>query len=170
MRTALRDLVRQRYTFRCGYCGITEQETGARLTIDHYHPIAHGGTDDFDNLVYACHACNEFKGDWWHPGTTQRILHPLQDDLAQHYVEQENGTLHPLTAEGIFHIDQLQLNRPPLVAHRVQRRREEQLAQREADVVARFQGMEEQVRHLLHRVSSLSQEVKRLKQRGKRNR
>jgi 5-methylcytosine-specific restriction endonuclease McrA len=59
-----RDRIRERYGFRCGYCGVHEDEVGALLTLDHFHPRARGGSDTEDNLVYCCHACNEYKGDW----------------------------------------------------------------------------------------------------------
>lgn len=62
MRPALVQAVRQQFGFRCGYCDVTEVEAGATLTVDHYHPRKRGGVDDFDNLVYCCHACNEHKG------------------------------------------------------------------------------------------------------------
>ncbi|WP_436621099.1 HNH endonuclease [Sorangium sp. So ce136] len=37
---------------------------GGELEIDHFHPLAAGGSDDVENLVYACTACNRFKGDY----------------------------------------------------------------------------------------------------------
>jgi len=60
--------VRERFGFRCGYCGVHESQEGAELTIDHYQPRSRGGTDEPDNLVYCCHACNSHKGDYWQPG------------------------------------------------------------------------------------------------------
>ena len=35
----LRRTVRTLYAFACGYCGVTETEVGAYLTIDHYQPL-----------------------------------------------------------------------------------------------------------------------------------
>ena len=35
----------------------------ARLEIEHIIPVAHGGTDQEDNLWLACPICNRFKGD-----------------------------------------------------------------------------------------------------------
>ena len=54
--------VRQHYGQRCGYCGITETDAGGELTIDHYRPVAAGGNDSDDNLVYACFRCNQYCG------------------------------------------------------------------------------------------------------------
>ena len=47
--------VRLRANFACEYCGVTETDTGGLLTVDHYQPRAHGGSDDLGNLVYCCH-------------------------------------------------------------------------------------------------------------------
>lgn len=46
--------VRQRYEGRCGYCGVSEGETGGELTVDHFRPLCAGGDDTDDNLVYCC--------------------------------------------------------------------------------------------------------------------
>jgi hypothetical protein len=43
----------------CFYCG----ERGAPLHIDHVLATSRGGTDQMDNLVVACAACNVSKGD-----------------------------------------------------------------------------------------------------------
>jgi hypothetical protein len=53
--------VRQAYDHRCGYYGVDENSAGCEFTVDHYQPRAASGTDDFDNLVYACHRCNQYK-------------------------------------------------------------------------------------------------------------
>lgn len=41
----------------CVYCGATD-----RLTLDHVIPVSRCGSDDMDNLVCACLACNISKG------------------------------------------------------------------------------------------------------------
>jgi len=43
---------------RCQYCGTT----AAPLTVDHIIPRSRGGKDSWDNLVAACIACNNRKG------------------------------------------------------------------------------------------------------------
>ena len=121
-------LVRSRFVMRCGYCGVSEQDTGATLTFDHYKPRIAGGDDDLDNLVYACHACNEYKGDYWQDGPV-RLLHPLLDDLSKHVQEEPNGTLMALDPSGTVYISQLQLNRPPLIAHRLERKNSQMAAE-----------------------------------------
>jgi len=62
MATTPRDRARERFSSRCGYCGVSEVEVGATLTIDHHRPRSRGGSEDDENLVYACPRCNEHKG------------------------------------------------------------------------------------------------------------
>ena len=118
IRSAAKRLVRSIYVMRCGYCLLAEVEMGAELTFDHFQPQSAGGSDDVDNLVYACHACNEFKGEYWGDTEKTRLLHPLRDDLKLHVQEQADGTLVGISAAGDRYIQQLQLNRLPLVLHR----------------------------------------------------
>jgi len=92
MRADLRAQVRERFDFRCGYCGVSDTQVGAPLTIDHFQPRSRGGLDDIDNLVYCCHACNEHKADYWQPNAVERILHPLRDDLGLPVREQPDAT------------------------------------------------------------------------------
>jgi hypothetical protein len=136
MRIADRRRVREEYQRRCGYCGILEDEAGAELTIDHFQPQSQGGTDDLENLVYCCHACNEFKGDYWEPDSEERILHPRLDSLSEHLREYPDGTVMGLTPTGVFHVQKMRLNRPQLIARRLARQREidrdERLARLEA--------------------------------------
>ena len=75
-----------------------------------------------DNLVYCCHACNEFKGDYWQPDSARRILHPLRDAPSEHFVLTSEDVLHPLTETGAFHIQRLRLNRRELILHRREQR------------------------------------------------
>ena len=123
----LSEAVRERFQRACGYCGVTEITVGGELTLDHYRPRAAGGSDDQDNLVYACVRCNQYKGNFWSDSADlaygRRVLHPGVDDISEHVVTDENaGYLHGLTATGVFHIALLRLNRPQLVAHRLAHR------------------------------------------------
>jgi 5-methylcytosine-specific restriction endonuclease McrA len=49
-------LIRDRYT--CVYCGSRCRP----ITMDHVIPRSRGGTNDFDNCVACCRACNQKKG------------------------------------------------------------------------------------------------------------
>lgn len=46
---------------RCVYCGTSLSLHHA--TLDHVHPLAHGGTHAPGNVVTACGPCNRLKGD-----------------------------------------------------------------------------------------------------------
>lgn len=59
----LRFQVLQRDGFRCQYCGAgASDDPPARLEVDHRLPVALGGTNDVENLVTSCAACNRGKG------------------------------------------------------------------------------------------------------------
>src|SRR5262245_37564990 len=100
MRASERESLRRLYQFQCAYCGVRESDVGSELTVDHFHPLSRGGLDEADNRVYSCHACNEFKSDYWDPGSLRRLLHPLRDSIATHIAEESDGTLRPLTETG----------------------------------------------------------------------
>lgn len=47
--------------FQCLYCG--RGSPAVALQVDHFKPVAVGGTDDPSNLVTACEDCNQGKSD-----------------------------------------------------------------------------------------------------------
>lgn len=114
--------VRQRAALACEYCGVTENDTAGELTIDHYHPQSLGGADTVDNLLYCCQRCNQYKSDYW-PATADdlSLWNPRQEPSANHMLILADGTIYPLTPIGTFTIRRLRLNRPPLIAYRLQR-------------------------------------------------
>ena len=155
MRQDERESLRQRFHFRCGYCGVREQDVGAELTNDHFQPRSRGGSDEPENWVYCCHCCNEFKGDFWQPDSIQRILHPLRDDVTANIVQEENGMLRALTETGDFHITRLHLNRPQLVAYRIELRLLEIARERQNGLIAKLQELEAHVQTLTARLAAL---------------
>lgn len=52
-------LARDKHT--CQYC--LSEDSPARLTLDHIIPRSRGGANAWENLVAACFACNNVKGD-----------------------------------------------------------------------------------------------------------
>lgn len=144
----LHEQVRQAFAFRCGYCGVNEAEAGCEFTVDHYQPRAAGGNDDLGNLIYACHRCNQYKGEFW-PSTEQLaaglvVLNPQRHDPAQHLRENElTGELEALTEAGAFHLRLLHLNRPQLIARRLERRATE-LLRRRSELLEVKTGQQEQ--------------------------
>jgi HNH endonuclease len=123
--TELVEQVRRRASFACEYCGVTETDSGGALTVDHYHPKVHGGSDDLANLLYCCYRCNLYKAGYWPKQPTDPVLwNPRQDPAATHFFPGPDGVLQPLTPTGTFTLGRLHLNRPPLVAHRLRRRQD----------------------------------------------
>ena len=94
------------------------------MTIDHFHPQTKDGTDTLENLLYCCYRCNQYKADYWpiQPGEPH-LWHPQHEPLDRHLLLLADGTLHPITEVGVFTLQRLRLNRPPLVALRVRKQR-----------------------------------------------
>ena len=114
----IRALVRAAYQYRCGYCHISEVEIGSELEIDHFQPTSRGGTNELDNLICVCTACNRFKGNYWPDADTLdslHLLHPGREDTNSQIMEMSDGRLFGLTPRGWFHIRWLHLNRVQLV-------------------------------------------------------
>lgn len=155
MRGEERDALRKRFQFRCGYCSVSEHDVGSELTVDHFQPLSRNGSDGPENWVYSCHACNEFKGDWWQPSVTNRILHPLRDDLYLHILEQEDGMLRAITEIGAFHIARLHLNRSQLVIYRLTKRRLQSAASLQETMLQRLSVLEAEVRALTTQLEEL---------------
>jgi len=127
---SLREQIRAQFGFRCGYCGVSEAESGGELEVDHYRPVAHDGTEDASNLVYACVTCNRFKSDYWPEAEASddlRLLQPNVDALSTYVVELSDGRLAGRTPRGWFHIQRLHLNRPAQIALRKRRAEQNEL-------------------------------------------
>ena len=62
----VRQYLLQKYQYTCVYCQKCAfqhgKSTGIRLEIDHVVPSSKGGSDRVNNLVLACHECNQKKG------------------------------------------------------------------------------------------------------------
>ncbi len=54
----IKEYLLEKFNRRCVYCGATN----VPLEIEHVIPKSRGGTDRIDNLVIACHECNQKKG------------------------------------------------------------------------------------------------------------
>lgn len=159
MTSEQRNTLRELYQFRCGYCGTSEGDVGAELTVDHFRPRSRGGTEEPSNWVYCYHACNEFKGDLWQPDSTQRILYPLQDDLTIHLAEQSDGTLMGLTETGRFHIQRLHLNRLPLVLRRREQRENARWHQIVDELAASVADLRQRMTEVEHALIELQQRL-----------
>ncbi len=107
---------------------MAEEEVGSILTVDHFRPRARGGTGDEDNLVYCCHASNEFKGEYWNEELS--LLHPRLDNPIEHVELGDDFLLTGRTRRGAHHIVRLHLNRAALVLCRRRRADEDAVSLR----------------------------------------
>jgi hypothetical protein len=162
----LRDQVRRRAHFACEYCRVSETEAGGQLTVDHFRPQSRGGSDDPGNLVYCCHRCNLHKADYWPTNPTDAVLwNPRQDADAVHLLLLRDGTLFPITATGSFTVRRLRLNRPPLVAHRLENQaqtEERRLLVRYRELVSLVERMQRELAVLLDEHRALLEEQRAL--------
>jgi 5-methylcytosine-specific restriction endonuclease McrA len=58
----VRSLVATRADRCCEYCLIHEDDTFLGCEVDHIISLKHSGTDDPNNLAFACVFCNRHKG------------------------------------------------------------------------------------------------------------
>ena len=162
----MRNQVRERAHYACEYCGVTETDSAGQLTIDHFHPQSLGGSDTLDNLIYCCNHCNQYKADYWPSDATAPTLwNPRQQLFAAHFVELACGRLFALTDVGGFSLRRLNLNRPPLIAYRLQRRQraeEQRLLTQYRDVVRLLQQARVQEVTLIEEQRILLEEQRRV--------
>lgn len=64
---------------RCAYCQTAQSNSGYPMVTDHIIPRKKGGSTEFDNLCFACHRCNEFKG------ATMVMEDPLTNEISPLY-------------------------------------------------------------------------------------
>ena len=115
--TRLRRAIILRAHQQCEYCRSPEAFSLDTFTIDHILPVAASGSDDLDNLAFACHNCNNRKQDdvtAVDPSTRNHVplFNPRQDRWSDHFHWSEDTlTIVPTTATGRATILRLQLNR-----------------------------------------------------------
>lgn len=80
------------------------------------------------------------------------MLHPKRDDLSAHLREDVDGHLVALTEAGIFYIERLRLNRPPLVALRRSR-------QQTATLTQELTAAQKEQKYLQERIVSLERSL-----------
>jgi hypothetical protein len=155
-------LVRQRASFACEFCGVTETDTGGELTVDHFHPKARGGADDISNLLYGCVRCNLYKADYWPTQPDElRLWNPRQESVESHLLMLVDGSLYPITLVGEFTLTRLRLNRPSLIAYRLRKQYQAEQAQlytRYREIVAALERLHEQQMLLLEEHRALLNE------------
>ncbi|MEA2085071.1 MAG: HNH endonuclease [Thermodesulfobacteriota bacterium] len=86
----IRQLVAERAGRRCEYCLIHEDDTFLGCEVDHIISKKHGGSNEPENLAYACLFCNRHKGTdigSIHPNTGKltRFYNPRKDRWGKHF-------------------------------------------------------------------------------------
>jgi hypothetical protein len=88
---SLADIVADRAGQRCEYCRMHQELQGAVFHVEHIVPRTLGGSDELNNLAWACPGCNLTKANRvtiTDPVTKQvvRVYHPRQDNWAEHFI------------------------------------------------------------------------------------
>lgn len=110
----------------CAHCLRHEDWGGTteHYELDHFRPQKPFDNliNDFLNLYYACHRCNQRKSNTWPREQEQRtgkyIVDLCRDDFNTHYNFLPDGTLELLTEAAKYTEKKLKLNSPELVRQR----------------------------------------------------
>jgi hypothetical protein len=106
---------------RCAYCQTTQANSGYPMVVDHILPGSKGGKTEFENLCFACHRCNEFKGSTTHledplTGEMTALFHPRQQAWSDHFRWEVTGIrLVGLTAMGRVTVIALNMNNAVII-------------------------------------------------------
>ena len=120
-----RRLVRDRADRRCEYCRFHEDDLPLwPFHLDHVIAGQHAGSDQPENLAWACQRCNLFKGtnlSAIDPDSAQvvRLFNPRKDRWGRHF-SVENSRVAGLTSTGRATVWLLQMNSAQRVQLRVE--------------------------------------------------
>lgn len=117
-----RDSLRADFNNRCGYCNDLDAPRKEYFEIDHLVPqkiMVNKKNNDYQNLVYACHSCNNAKRKKW-PSGDENIpivgdkgwIDPCTEEYDKQFSRDENGNIIPLTPIGRWMYDNLKLYNP----------------------------------------------------------
>ncbi|MCU0705649.1 MAG: HNH endonuclease [Fimbriiglobus sp.] len=120
----LADEVVLRAAGRCEYCQLSQLGQEATFHIDHVLPRAAGGPTEGENLALACVSCSLRK---WarrtatdpETGEDVSLFNPRIDRWGDHF-RWQNAIVVPLTATGRATAAALAMNRPLIVAIRLE--------------------------------------------------
>jgi hypothetical protein len=90
MDATTRDLVRRRAGERCEYCRLRQEHSELVHHLEHIVAKQHGGSENLDNLAWACHRCNLHKGPNLtgvdpRTGKVVPLFHPRRDSWPDHF-------------------------------------------------------------------------------------
>lgn len=92
----IRSRLSEAQNHRCCWCFRLTTETRNRkdsATVEHYECKSLGGSDDLDNLVMACHDCNQKRG----IKSPEEFLASLHEKICDNQVPERNKKYAPLT-------------------------------------------------------------------------
>ena len=118
---ALKRVVSERARGCCEYCLSQERFALQSFSVEHIIPRSKRGTDDNENLAFACQGCNNHKYNRTHAldplnGDVVPLYNPRLQAWSEHFAWNENFTeLVGLTPTARATIEALQLNRAPLI-------------------------------------------------------
>lgn len=124
IRVELQRQIRDRFCECCAYFRTAEFLTAMTFEFEHIRPLAVGGETVFENLCFACPACNRYKGNRQtaiDPESSEMValFHPQEQVWQEHFAWSEGATeIKGLTACGRATIAALQMNRKALVRAR----------------------------------------------------
>lgn len=110
-----RQLVRQRANFQCEYRLLNEKRSFIGFEVDHILSRKHRGSNDPNNLAYACSDCNRNKGtdiasiDWTNNNQITRLYNPRIDLLAE-YFRLVSAVIEPITSIGVVAVHIFRFN------------------------------------------------------------
>lgn len=118
--------MRADFDSHCAYCLLSEFLAGGEenFELDHFRPrlLFPELVNDYYNLYYSCHPCNQIKhAKWPSPQRTAQgitLVDLCECDFGDHFVEDRDGFWVGTTPSGHYTIDVLRLNRRHLVAIR----------------------------------------------------
>ena len=118
----VRDLVRTRAQGQCEYCHKPDRYSPHTPQIDHIIPRKHNGTDDPENLAWACFQCNVCKGTDFaaineQTGEMIRLFNPRIQNWDDHFLL-DDAEMVGKTAIGRVTIRILQMNHPDQIETR----------------------------------------------------
>lgn len=116
-----KEFVAERASHCCEYCLSQVEYCPDPFTVDHILPRSQGGTDDIENLAFACIGCNGRKFTAVREldpvtGVVVPLFNPRMDKWPEHFAwNADFSMLIGLTPVGRATIERLQLNREGVI-------------------------------------------------------
>src|SRR5258708_14076381 len=116
---SFRPFVREDFCRRCAYCLVTKLLAGGdeAFELDLFRPRSRFPelTDDFYNIYYACHKCNQFKSNRYPPPELEArnigFVDLCTEEFDAHFRVGPDGKCAGISESGSYTIAMLRLNR-----------------------------------------------------------